>query len=83
MSSNNESDAEPLSNDMLEDICDIRKYNPIINSKQASYKIHDLIKQRRAEQNGALSSTQKMVKGSQKLFKDVINEFLEEFPIMV
>ena len=44
MSSVNESDAEPMSTDMLEDIFDGSQSYPIINSREARYKIRDHFK---------------------------------------
>ena len=44
ISSGNESDAEPMSTEMLEDICDGSQYHPIVNSRDACYKISDFIK---------------------------------------
>ena len=41
-----EYDAEHMSIDMLEDICDGCKSNPSINRREAHYKIRDCIKQR-------------------------------------
>ena len=47
MSSGNESDAEYMPTDMLKDIFDGSQYHPIINRREARYKIHDRIKQSR------------------------------------
>ena len=44
MSSGNESDAEPMSMDMLEDIRDGCQSHPSINRREACYKICDVIK---------------------------------------
>ena len=43
MSSGDESDAEPMSTDMLEDICYGSKYHPSINRRDARCKIHNCI----------------------------------------
>ena len=45
MDSCGDSDHEPMSVDMLEDIYDGSKSHPIINRKEACYKICDNIKQ--------------------------------------
>ena len=45
MSSGDESDSEPISADMLEDIHDGIQSHPSINSREAHYKINDHIKQ--------------------------------------
>ena len=46
MSSGNESDAEPISMDMLEDISDGIQSHPIINRSEVRYNIWDHVKQR-------------------------------------
>ena len=73
MSSDDESDAEPMSPDMLEDICDRSQSHCSINRIEARYKICYCIKQRIEGCKGELSSTQKMCKGSYTLFKAVVN----------
>ena len=40
----NESDVESMSTDMLEDIRDGSQSHPIINRREAHYKIHNCIK---------------------------------------
>ena len=62
MSSDNESDAETMLTDMLDDILDGSQSNPIINRRDARNKIRDLIKQGQVEWKGALLSTQNMGK---------------------
>ena len=42
--SGDESDDEPMSKDMLEDIRDGSKYHPSVNRREARYKICDCIK---------------------------------------
>ena len=49
MDSGNESEDEPMSTDTLEDIRDGSKSHPIINRREARYKIFDFIKQRQTE----------------------------------
>ena len=56
MSSGDESDAEPMPMDMLEGIFDRSQSHPIINRREACYKMHYCIKQRRAERTGVLLS---------------------------
>ena len=46
MDSGDESDDEPISADMLEDICDGSKSCLRVNRRDAGYRIHDHIKQR-------------------------------------
>ena len=73
-SSGCESDAEPISTDMLEYICGSSQYHPIINRRDARCKIHNCIIWGQAEWKGALLSTQNMGKGLHKVFKAVVNE---------
>ena len=62
MSWSHESDAEPMSTDMLDDICDRSQSHPSINRRKAYYKIHYCLKKSQVEWKGALLSTQKIVK---------------------
>ena len=57
MSSVDESDDEPMSKKMLEDICDGSKSHTIVNMREACYKIRDRIKRIQTEWKGALLST--------------------------
>ena len=49
MDSGYESDDEPISTDMLEDICDGSKSHMSVNRREARYIIHVIIKQRQME----------------------------------
>ena len=57
LDSGNESDAEPMSTDMLEIFCVGSQAHPIINKREALYKIRYCIKQGQAERKGELLST--------------------------
>ena len=81
MSSGYESDAEPMSTDMSEDISDGSQYNSILNRREALYKISDRIKQSQEEWKVDLLSTQNMGKGLHKVFKAVVNEISQVLPI--
>ena len=48
MSSGHEYDSEPISTDMLEDICDGSQSRPSINRREARYKIVHCIRQGQA-----------------------------------
>ena len=50
-------DAEPMSNDMIEDISDRNQYHLSINRREARYNICDCFIQRQAEWGGAIIST--------------------------
>ena len=82
MSSGNESDDEPMSTDMLEDIRDGNHSHLSINRREAYYKIRDLIKLGQPECNGVLLSTQNMGKVLHKGFKDVVNNILQVLLIL-
>ena len=72
MSSSDESDAEPMSTDMLEDIPGGSQTHLNVNMKEARYKIRDRIKQGQLEWKGALKSTRSMGKGLHKVFSTVV-----------
>ena len=57
MSSGNQSDAEPMSMEILKDIRDVSQYHPGRNRRGACYNIRYCLKQGRAEWKGALFST--------------------------
>ena len=81
VSSGLESDAEPMSIYMLEDILDSSQSHTIINRREAHYNIHDQIKQGQAEWKGALLPTKNMGEVLHKVFEDVVNEILQALPI--
>ena len=72
MDSGDESDHDPISTEMLEDIFDGSQYHPNVNRIEERYKTRDRIKQRKLEQKGALKATRNMGKGLHKLFKTVV-----------
>ena len=74
----NESDHDPMSMEVLEDIRDGIQYHPNVNRRQACYKIRDHIKQRQSEWKAALKSTPNMGKGLQKVFKTAVKEILQD-----
>ena len=82
MDSGDESYDEPMSTEMLEDICDGSKSHPSVNRIEACYKIGYRIKQRQMEWKGALLSMQNMVKGLHKVFEDVVNEISQYLPVL-
>ena len=57
MDSGVESDDEPMSMEILEDISDSSKSHPSVNRIEAHYKICDRIKRNQTEWKGALLST--------------------------
>ena len=72
MDSGEESEDEPMSTEMLEDICDGIQSHLGVNRIEARYKIRDRIKRRKSECKGDLLSTQNMGKDLHKVFKTVI-----------
>ena len=76
MSSGEYSDAELMSTEMLEDICDSSQSHLSINRREERYKIRDRIKQGKPECKGALLSMQNMGKRLNKVFKAIVNDIL-------
>ena len=74
MDSSDELYHDPISTEMLEDICDGSQSHPNVNRIEARYKIRDLIKQIQLEWKGELKATQNTVKGLHKVFKTVAKE---------
>ena len=69
LDSGDDSDDEPMSTEMLEDIHDGSQSHPNVNRRESRYKICDHIKLRQSEWKGALKSTRNMVKGSHKILQ--------------
>ena len=80
MDSSDESEDEPMSMEMLEDIRDGSKSHPRVNRREARYKIRNRIKLRQMEWKGALLSTINIGKGLYKLFKAVVNDISQVLP---
>ena len=55
-----ESDHDPISTEMLEDIRDGSQTHTNVNRREARYKIRDRITQRQSEWKGALKATRSM-----------------------
>ena len=73
MDSGNESDDEPMSTEMLEDILDRSKSHLSVNRIDAYNKWSDCIKQRLTEDNRKILYMKNMGKVLHKVFKAVIN----------
>ena len=82
MDSGDESDDEPMSTEMLEDICDGSQSRLSVNRREARYKIRDFIKQRQSEWKVALKATRYMGKGLHKLFKTVVKDISQDLPLL-
>ena len=80
MDSGDDSD-DPMSTDMLEDICDESHSHTKFNKREPRYKIRDRIKQRQLEGKGALKATQNMGKGLHKVLKTVVKGISQDSPL--
>ena len=78
MDSSYESDDEPMSMEMLEDICDRSKSHPKVNKREERSKIRDCIKQRQSEWKVKLKAKQNMGNGLQKVFKTFVKEISQD-----
>ena len=76
--SNEQSDHDLISTEMLEDIRDGSQTHPIINRRKARYKICDRVRQRQSERKGELKATHNMGKGLHKLFSTVVKDISQE-----
>ena len=72
MDSVDESNDDPISTEMLEDIRDGSQSHKNVNRREVRYKIGDRIKQRQPEWIEALKSTRNMRKGLHKVFKTFV-----------
>ena len=82
MDSGNESEDEYMYTEMLEDIRDGSQSHPIVNGREACYKICDHIKQRQSEWKVALKATRNIGRGLHKVFKTVVTEILQYLPTL-
>ena len=72
---------EPMSTEMLKDICDGSQFNPNVNRREEHYKKRDIIKQRQWEQKGALKSMQNMGKYLHKVFKTFVKQIFQYYDL--
>ena len=79
LDSGDESDDEPMSMEMLEDICERSQSHLNVNRIKARYKIYDIIKQIQLELKGALKDTRGTDKVLHKVFKTVVKEIFTRF----
>ena len=82
MDSGDEYEYEPMSTDMLSDICDNSQSHKRINRREARSKICDRIKHIQTEWKGALKSTRNIGKGLNKVFKTCVKEFFQDLPTL-
>ena len=75
INSDDESDHDLISTEMLEDICAGSQTHPNVNIRESRYKIRDCIRQSQSEWKEALKATRSMGKVLQKVFSTAINWF--------
>ena len=74
-----ESDDDPMSMEILEDICNGSQSHPNFNRREARYKVRDHIKQIQLECKGTLKATRNMGKVLHKVFKTVVKDIFARF----
>ena len=80
MDSDDESDHDLISTEMIEDIRGVSQSHPNINQREARYKIRDCIRQRQSEWKGELKAMWNMVKGLHKVFKTIVKDVSQDLP---
>ena len=70
--SNEQSDHDLISTEMLEDIRDRSQTHPKVNIREACYKIRDHVGQKESQCKGALKSTRSMGEGLNKVFCTIV-----------
>ena len=78
--SGDESDYEPMSTEMLEDICDRSQSHPNASRIEACYRIHYHSNKRQLKWKRALKVTRKTGKGLYKVFKTVVKNISQYLP---
>ena len=78
LDSNENSDYDLISTEMLEDIRDGTQTHPNVNKREARYKIRDRVRQKESQRRGALKDTRNMGKGLHKLFRTIVKDILQE-----
>ena len=76
--SNENSDHDLISTDMLEDIRDRSQTHPTVNKREARYEIRDHIRRKESQWKGALKATRNMGKVLHKVFSTIVKEILQE-----
>ena len=78
LDSGDDSDNEPISTEMLEDISDRSQSCSKSNMREICHKIRDRIKQIQSECKVWFTATQKMAKVTHKVFKTIVKEILQD-----
>ena len=79
LDSNEKSDHDLISTEMLEDIRDGSQTHPNVNKSKERYKIFDHVRQKESQWKGALKATKIMGKGLHKVFSTIVKEISQEF----
>ena len=74
LDSNEQSDHNLISTEMLEDIHDGSQTYPNVNKREACYEIRDRIRQKEPQLKGALKATRNMGKVLHKVFSTIVSE---------
>ena len=78
LDSNEKSDHDLISTDMLEDIRDRSQTHTDVNKREACYKIRDRVRQKESQWKGTLKATRSMGKGLHKVFSTTAKEISQE-----
>ena len=78
LDSNEQSNHDLISTDMLEDIRDRSKTHPNVNKREARYKIRDRISRKKLQWKGVLKATNNMGKGLNKVFSTIVKDISQE-----
>ena len=82
LDSNEQSDHDLISTEMLEGIRDGIQNHPNVNKREARYEICDCIRQKDLQRKGALKATRNMGKGLHKVFSTIVKDILHELTIL-
>ena len=72
LDSNEQSDHDLISTEMLEDIRDGSQTHPNVNKREARYEICDRIRRKESQCKGELKATHIMEKGLHKVFSTIV-----------
>ena len=78
IASNEQSDHDLISTEMLEDIRGGSHTHPNVNKREARYKILDRVRQKELPWKGLFKSTRSMGKGLHEVFSTIVKQILQE-----
>ena len=82
LDSNEQSDHDLISTEMLEYICDVSQTHPNVNKNEARYKIRDCVRQKESQWKGELKATRSMGKFLHKVFSTFVKDVLQELTVI-